>query len=191
MYPISFTFLFNILQHEVFPGARASKKPHRLRTGLWKNTSFQSDMTLDHLLFAKQTPQIVPVALICRTGAGIPMDFRRHQSWVTLKDVELNTKTTFNLNPWIVQARYLDKRKLVENIDFEATKCQNWRHDMLVLMLPRVSSRVSGFSCGIAVSMGIAAKTSPFRRFPSTLLWTSKQDNKGQETRRDKKERKK
>ena len=144
MYPISFTFLFNILQHEVFQ-EREPQKTSQTPDRTLKNTSFQSDMTLDHLLFAKQTPQIVPVALICRTGAGIPMDFRRHQSWMTLKDVELNTKTTFNLSPWMVQARYLDKRKLVENIDFEATKCQNWRRDMLVLTLPRVPSRVSGF----------------------------------------------
>jgi len=34
----------------------------------------------------------------------------------------------------------------------QATKCQNWRKSRL---LPRVSSRVSGFSCGLAVSMGL------------------------------------
>ena len=39
---------------------------------------------------------------------------------------------------------------------------------MLVLMLPRVSSRVSGFSCGLAVSMGEAAKPFLFARFQ---LW--------------------
>ena len=42
---------------------------------------------------------------------------------------------------------------------------------MLVLMLPHVSSRVSGFSCGLAVSMGEAAKPLlPFRTFPTVKI---------------------
>ena len=38
-------------------------------------------------------------------------------------------------------------------------------HEMLVLLFPRVSSRVSWFSCGLAVSMGEAAKPLLFGGF--------------------------
>ena len=46
-------------------------------------------------------------------------------------------------------------------------KCQNWRtsHEMLVLLRPRVSSGVSGFPGGLAVSMGEAAKPLLFEGF--------------------------
>ena len=58
---------------------------------------------------------------------------------------------------------------------------------MLVLML-HVSRLGSLVFLWHRCVYGDSCKTSPFRRLPSTFLWTSKQDNKGQERRRDKKE---
>ena len=46
---------------------------------------------------------------------------------------------------------------LFDNVS-KVSKLEEVSHEMLVLLRPRVSSRVSGFSCGLAVSMGEAAK---------------------------------
>ena len=45
------------------------------------------------------------------------------------------------------------------------SKLEEVSHEMLVLMLPRVSSRVSGFPVGLAVSIGEAAKPLLFEGF--------------------------
>ena len=47
----------------------------------------------------------------------------------------------------------------------KVSKLEEVSHEMLVLLFPRVSSRVSWFSCGLAVSMGEAAKHLLFKGF--------------------------
>ena len=59
-------------------------------------------------------------------------------------------------------------RRKISILKLQSIKIEEVSHEMLVLMLPRVSSRVSGFLWPRHVYGG-SCKTFPFRRFPSRL----------------------
>ena len=47
----------------------------------------------------------------------------------------------------------------------KTSKLEDVSHEMFVFLRPRVASRVSGFSCGLAVTMGKGAKPVHFKGF--------------------------
>ena len=52
------------------------------------------------------------------------------------------------------------------------SKLEEVKHEMLVFLHPRVSSRVSGFACGVAVTMGEVAKRLLCEGFKFRMYWT-------------------